>query len=156
MTDASIWIGSNELCLLWKTGRYLRRKFLYLKRSSIVCKKFQIVHPEPCFTNFQFFWGVLVLTKLLLLFTDASVWIGWNELCLNTLEGSFFTFNDLVLPAKVPESFSRTFFDKFLVFWGLLVQTKLLLLITNSSVQIGSNELCLLWNGWQIFERKVS
>ena len=74
----------------------------------------------------------------------------------NTLEGSFFTFNDLVLPAKVPESFSRTFFDKFLVFWGLLVQTKLLLLITNSSVQIGSNELCLLWNGWQIFERKVS
>ena len=34
----------------------------------------------------------------------------------NTLEESFFTFNDLVLPAKVPERFSQTFFDKFLVF----------------------------------------
>ena len=29
---------------------------LYLERSFIGCQKFQIVHPESFFTNFQFFW----------------------------------------------------------------------------------------------------
>ena len=55
MTDPSVEIGSNELCLFWKGEKYLRQKFIYLKRSSISCKKFWRVHPKTFLRNFQFF-----------------------------------------------------------------------------------------------------
>ena len=48
---------------------------------------------------------------------------------------------------KVPKSGSRTKFNKFIVFWGILVEAKLLLLMADPSVRISSSELCLLWKG---------
>ena len=53
--DPSVWIGSNELCWLWKGDQYRRGKFLYLKRSSIVYKRFQRVHVKSLLRNFQLF-----------------------------------------------------------------------------------------------------
>ena len=60
---------------------------------------------------------------------------------------------------KVPKSAPETFFDKFLIFWAILVQVKLLLLMTVPAVRIGSNELysnelSLLWKGDQFLREK--
>ena len=82
MTDPSVRISSNELCFLWKSDQFLREKFLYLKRSSIGCKKFQTDHPKTIFRKFSFFWEISVKGKLLLVMTDPSLRICSNELCL--------------------------------------------------------------------------
>ena len=60
MIDASVQIGSKELCLLWKCKIYLRGKIVYVKRTRIGCIKFQRRHPEPFLTNFWFFEWILV------------------------------------------------------------------------------------------------
>ena len=60
---------------------------------------------------------------------------------------------------KIPKSAPGTFFDKFLIFWAILVKFKLSLLMTVPAVRIGSNELysnelCLLWKGDQFLSEK--
>ena len=55
---------------------------------------------------------------------------------------------------KVPKSAPRIIFDRFWNFWGILAKLDLLLLMTDPSVQFGSNELCLLWKGDQYCREK--
>ena len=107
MTDLSVQIGSKELRLFWKGDQCLRGKFLYLKMSSIGCKRIQRVHPETFLINIQLFeefrkrpnsyflWPTL-LSELVLMKCASS------ERVTNVLEGSFFTWNDLVMAAKSP------------------------------------------------------
>ena len=54
MTEPTVRIFSNELCLLWKSDPFLREKFLYLKQSGSDSKMFEMVHVKPFSTNFQF------------------------------------------------------------------------------------------------------
>ena len=54
MTEPTVRIFSNELCLLWKSDQFLREKFLYLKQSGSDSKMFEMVRSKPFLTNFQF------------------------------------------------------------------------------------------------------
>ena len=77
VTDTSLRIGSNELCLLCKGDKYMRGKFLYLKRSSIGSKRFRRVHPEP-------FWKIF---NFLRTFSIAQNFISYDQsFCLNWLK----------------------------------------------------------------------
>ena len=105
MSDASAGIGSDELCLLWKGNQYLRGKFLYLKQSSIGCKKFQIVLPEPYLTNFRFLSNFSIGKTLPS--HDRSFPQNWLKWTVPPLKGSpiseresCFTLSGLVLAAK--------------------------------------------------------
>ena len=74
------------------------------------------------------------------------------ERVTNIVEKDFFTCNDLVLAAIGSEECTLNHFWQFFAFWGILVSAKLLLLMTDPSVQIGTNELCLLRKGDYIAE----
>ena len=101
MTDLSLRIGSNELCIFWKGDQCLWGKSLCLKRSSIDCKKFQRAHPEPFLTNFWFFENqtqFIVWPNLqseLVQMDCAS-----SERVTNVSKESFFTWNHLILAAR--------------------------------------------------------
>ena len=161
MTDPTFQVGLNDVCLLWKGDQFFREKNPYLKRCDISCKKFQRVHREPFFDKFSVFRAVLVLAKLLLLMTVLlSEFLKMNcasfERVTNFLEKSFFTRNDLVSAAKGSKHCTPNhFFEKFSVFWAILVQAKLSLFMSDATVRIGSNELCLLWKGGQLLRKKA-
>ena len=115
MTNTCVWIGSNKLCHIWSGHHFLRWKFLYLKRSSIGCKKLQRVHPETFLTNFQFFqefqhkpnfyflWAML-LVELVQMNCASSGRVK------NILEESFFTSNDVVLAGKISREWTLNHF----------------------------------------------
>ena len=107
MTDPTIRIGSDELCLLWKGDQFLRRKCFYLRRSGISCKKFERGHPEQFLVNFQFFEelyyrNLYFLSPTLLPKLGQINW-AFSERMTNVLEKSVFTWNSLVLAAKSSE-----------------------------------------------------
>ena len=116
MTDLSAQAGSNELRFFWKGDQCLWRKSLYLKWSSIGCKKFQRAHPEPFLTNFRFFenqtqfivWPNL-LSKLVQMDCASS-----ERVTIVSKESFFFTWNHLILAAKsskdcTPNHFGQIF-----------------------------------------------
>ena len=122
MADLSLRIGSNNLCVLWKCDQYLTGKFIDLKQSRIGCKKFQMGHPEPFLTNFQFFRGLLVWAKLLLLMIDPSLRITWNGLSLfwkgnQCLRGKFLSLKrSSIACRKLQRVHSKLFVTNFQFF----------------------------------------
>ena len=54
ITEATVRIASNKLCLLQNTEQFLGAKCLYFKKYGIGGRMLQIMHPQPLLTNIQF------------------------------------------------------------------------------------------------------
>ena len=108
-----------------------------------------------CFEQFQY-WLNFCFSWLTLLSEFLKMNCASFERVTNFLEKGFFTRNDLVSAAKGSKHCTPNhFFEKFSVFWAILVQAKLSLFMSDATVRIGSNELCLLWKGGQLLRKKV-
>ena len=99
-------IGLNELCPLWKGGKFCGEIFLCFKRSLIGCIKFQMVHAEPFLTNFQIFeefqyrsnfdfLGPKLLAEL------AQMKCAWSGKVSNFVEKCACTWNKLLSVARI-------------------------------------------------------
>ena len=105
LTKTTVWIFSNEVCLLWKGDQFLREKFLYLKQSGIGCKKFQRVHPKPFLKIFQFLEEIYYSSNFYLLWPNllsefSQMNRASSERVTNFSEKSFFTWSNLVVALK--------------------------------------------------------
>ena len=55
MTEPTVRIDSNKLCVLWKGGQFCRDMCVYLKQSFIFSKKIQKSAPRSIFDKFSVF-----------------------------------------------------------------------------------------------------
>ena len=139
MTEPTIQIGLNELCLLIQNDQCLREECLYLKEFGISCRKFEKVYPKWFLTNFQFLEE----------FQYRS-----SELCLiervtNMLERNIFTWNNLVLAEKVPMSAPQPFLTIFQFLQEIYCRSNLHFLWPNLKFKL-AQIICVFSKGWPI------
>ena len=159
MTKHTVRIGSVKLHLFRKGNQFLREKCLYMKRSGIGCKKFQRVHTEPFLTSFQCFEEFQYRSNFYFLWPNLPSKLA--KMNCAPLKGKPVSYKKVSLPEtiwyglqEVPKSAPRTISDIFSALWGIVLLVKLLLLITEPTVRIGSSERCLLWKGDTILIKK--
>ena len=111
----SFQFDEYELCLLWKTDKFLRDKCLYFGQYGIGCQVFRRVHPKSFLPSFEFFYSVYQMLTfffcwLTLLFESIHATCACSVRVTESLEISVFIWNDMIFTAKSFEECTHNLF----------------------------------------------